>query len=106
MAKYLITASYTSEGVKGLLKGGGTAREDTVRKTVEALGGRLESFYFAFGSDDVFATADLPDNVAAAAIGLAVSSSGLVAARTTVLLTPAEIDAAAKMQVAYTPPGK
>jgi len=73
---------------------------------IEALGGKLESFYFAFGSVDVYATADLPDNVTAAAIGLAVSSSGLTAASTTVLLTPEEIDRAAQLQVAYTPPGK
>lgn len=106
MANYLITASYSSEGVKGLLKSGGTARVDTVRKSIEGLGGRIESFYFAFGDEDVFVIAELPDNVAAAAIGLAVSASGLVAAKTTVLLTPAEIDEAAKRQVDYTPPGK
>ena len=88
MAKYLISASYSSDGVKGVLKGGGTARVDAVRTMIEALGGKLESFYFAFGSVDVYATADLPDNVTAAAIGLAVSSSGLTAASTTVLLTP------------------
>ena len=106
MAKYLISASYSSDGVKGVLKGGGTARVDAVRGMIEALGGTLESFYFAFGSVDVYATADLPDNVTAAAIGLAVSSSGLTAASTTVLLTPEEIDRAAQLQVAYTPPGK
>jgi uncharacterized protein with GYD domain len=106
MAKYLISASYSSDGVKGVLKGGGTARVDAVRTMIEALGGKLESFYFAFGSVDVYATADLPDNVTAAAIGLAVSSSGLTAASTTVLLTPEEIDRAAQLQVAYTPPGK
>jgi uncharacterized protein with GYD domain len=106
MPKYLIAASYTADGVKGLLKAGGSARADAVRKMVEGLGGRLESFYFAFGSDDVYATADMPDNVTAAAVGLAVSSSGLVSARTTVLLTPEELDAAAKLQVAYAAPGK
>ena len=106
MAKYLISASYSSDGVKGVLQGGGTARVDAVRTMIEGLGGKLESFYFAFGSVDVYATADLPDNVTAAAIGLAVSSSGLTAASTTVLLTPEEIDRAAKLQVAYTPPGK
>jgi uncharacterized protein with GYD domain len=105
MAHYLITASYSSDGVKGLLKAGGTSRADAVRKMVEGLGGKVESFYFAFGSDDVFVTAELPDNVSAAAVGLVVSSSGLVAAKTTVLLTAAEIDEAAKKQVSYTPPG-
>ena len=106
MAKYLIAASYTPDGVKGVLKGGGTARVDAVRTMIEGLGGKLESLYFAFGSVDVYATADLPDNVTAAAVGLAVSSSGLTAATTTVLLTAEEIDRAAKLQVGYTPPGK
>src|SRR5205085_8023485 len=82
MAKYLITASYTADGVKGVLKGGGTARVDAVRSMVGGLGGKLESLYFAFGDVDVYAIADLPDNVAAAAIGLAVSASGLTAAKT------------------------
>jgi uncharacterized protein with GYD domain len=106
MPKYLIAASYNADGVKGVLKAGGSARRDVVRAMVEGLGGKLESLYFAFGSDDVFATVDLPDNVTAAAIGLAVSASGLTTAKTTVLLTPEEIDAASKLQVAYTPPGK
>ena len=106
MAKYLIAASFTTEGVKGLVKGGGTARVDAVRKTVEGLGGRIESFYFAFGREDVYVIVDLPDNASAAAIGLAVSGSGFTTTRTIVLLTPAEIDQAAKMKVDYTPPGQ
>jgi len=106
MAKFLIAASYTADGVKGLLQAGGTARVAAVRKTVEGLGGTVESFYFAFGSDDALVTVDLPDNVSAAALGLAVSASGMTTARTTVLLTPEEIDTATKKQVAYTPPGQ
>jgi uncharacterized protein with GYD domain len=106
MPKYLITASYTAEGVKGLLKNGGTARADAVKKSIEGLGGTFESFYFAFGSDDALVIVDLPDNVSAAAVGLAVAATGLTTARTTVLLTPDEIDRAAKLQVDYTPPGK
>ncbi len=106
MASYLVSASYSPEGVKGLLKGGGTARVDAVRKSVEGLGGKLQSFHFAFGGDDAIVIAELPDNVSAAALGLAVSASGLASVRTTVLLTPTEIDEAAKRQVDYTPPGK
>jgi uncharacterized protein with GYD domain len=106
MANYLVIASYTSEGVKGVLKNGGTARADAVGSAIKALGGKMESFYFAFGSEDVFVIAELPDNTAAAALGLAVSSTGLVSTKTVVLLTPGEIDEAAKRQVAYTPPGK
>jgi uncharacterized protein with GYD domain len=106
MSKYLIIASYTSEGIKGIKDAGGTARTKAVQQTVESLGGTLESFYFAFGEADAFVTVDLPDNVAAAAIGLAVASTGLVATRTVVLLTPSEIDDAGKRKVGYTPPGK
>lgn len=106
MAKYLIAASFTAEGVKGLVKGGGTARVDAVRKTVEGIGGKLESFHFAFGRDDAIVIVDLPDNASAAALGLAVSGSGFTTTRTIVLLTPAEIDQAAKTKVDYTPPGQ
>jgi uncharacterized protein with GYD domain len=106
MSKYLVIASYSPEGIKGVLKSGGTARSDAVREAAQSLGGTLESFYFAFGDDDAFVVVDMPDNVAAAAIAMAVSATGLAAARVVVLLTPAEVDEAAKRQVAYTPPGK
>jgi uncharacterized protein with GYD domain len=106
MANFLIIASYSPDGAKGLLKSGGTARVDAVKKTIEGLGGKLQSFHFAFGSEDAYVIAELPDNVAAAAIGLAVASTGLTSVKTVVLLTPAEIDEAAKRQVDYTPPGK
>ena len=106
MAEFLVTASYSSEGVKGVLKTGGTARVEAVSKAVQGLGGRMRSFHFAFGGDDAIVIVELPDNVAAAALGLAVASTGLASVKTTVLLTPNDIDDAAKRQVAYTPPGK
>ncbi|MCU1465021.1 MAG: hypothetical protein JWM72_949 [Actinomycetia bacterium] len=106
MAHYLVIATYSPEGVKGVLKNGGTARADAVKSAIEGLGGKMHSFHFAFGGDDVYVVAELADNITAAALGLAVSSSGLTTARTVVLLTPAEIDEAARRQVAYTPPGK
>jgi len=91
MANFLIIASYSPDGAKGLLKSGGTARVDAVKKTIEGIGGKLQSFHFAFGSEDAYVIAELPDNVAAAAIGLAVASTGLTSVKTVVLLTPAEI---------------
>ncbi|MGQ0520381.1 MAG: GYD domain-containing protein [Actinomycetota bacterium] len=105
MAKYLIVASYTSQGVKGVIAKGGTARREAVEKMAADLGGHVESFYFAFGEGDAFVTVDLPDNVGAAAVGLAVGASGMAATRTIVLLTPEEIDRAAATQVNYAPPG-
>jgi uncharacterized protein with GYD domain len=106
MAHYLVTASYSPDGVKGVLKNGGTARADAVKSAVEGLGGKMHSFHFAFGGDDAYVQVELPDNIAAAALGLTVSSTGLAAVKTVVLLTPAEIDEAAGRQVGYTPPGK
>jgi uncharacterized protein with GYD domain len=105
MPKYLVQASYTVEGVKGVQQAGGTARVQSVTQTLEALGGKVEAFYFAFGDADAYVVVDLPDNQAAAAVALAVNASGAAAAKTTVLLTPEEVDAAAKTSVDYRPPG-
>jgi uncharacterized protein with GYD domain len=105
MPKFLIDASYTTEGVKGVQSSGGTARVEAVSKAVEGLGGRVESFYFAFGDRDVYVVVDLPDNESAVALAIAVGSSGMVDIRTTPLVTPQEVDAAAEKSVSYTPPG-
>ena len=106
MPRYLIIASYTAAGEQGLLAKGGTARRASVTEMVEKLGGKVETFDFAFGEDDVFVVCDLPDNVTAASVGLTVGASGLVAVRTVVLLTPEEIDAAAQMHPDYHGPGQ
>jgi uncharacterized protein with GYD domain len=105
MPKFLIEASLTSQGVKGVQNEGGTARREAVSKAVESVGGHLESFHFAFGDHDVFVTAEFPDNESAAALALAVNSSGAVTTRTVVLLTPEEVDNAAKRSVEYRAPG-
>jgi uncharacterized protein with GYD domain len=105
MAKYLITASYTSQGVEGVRSEGGTSRRDAVGETIRGLGGQLESFYFGFGDEDAYVIADLPDNEAAAAIALSVNASGAAAVKTIVLLTPEQVDEAAKRSVDYRPPG-
>jgi uncharacterized protein with GYD domain len=105
MPKFLITANYSPEGVEGVKSKGGSSRRDAVAATVEGLGGKLESFYFGFGEYDAYVTVDLPDNEAAAAVALTVNSAGGATAKTTVLLTPEEVDAAAERSVAYTPPG-
>lgn len=106
MPKYLVQFSYTSEGVKGLLKEGGTSRRDATEKVVKSLGGTLEAYYFAFGETDGFALVDLPDNASTAAINLTIAASGAVTTKTTVLITPEEVDAAAKKTPSYRPPGK
>lgn len=106
MPKYLIQASYTMEGIKGVLKDGGSARRAAAQQAIESVDGRLEAFYFAFGEDDVFAIFDAPDNVSLAAATLAINASGAVQTKTTVLLTPEEIDKASKKTVRYRPPGQ
>ena len=106
MAKYLIQANYTSEGAKGLVKEGGSARRTAVEKAIAGLGGRLEAFYYAFGRTDLFVIADLPDNASAAAMALTVAQSGLASTTTTVLLTVDDIDAATRKSVSYRPPGR
>ena len=105
MAKYLFEAKYTAEGVKGLVHDGGTGRRAVIEKMVASVGGRLESMHFAFGGNDAYVIADLPDNAAAAAIALAVGQSGKASAKTVVLMTPEEVDVAAKKAVTYRPPG-
>jgi uncharacterized protein with GYD domain len=106
MPRYMLKARYTEEGVKGVAKGGGSARRAAVQETLEGLGGSLESFYFAFGPHDAFVIADLPDNTTAAAIALTVGASGAASVETVTLLTPEEVDAAAEKSVDYSPPGK
>jgi uncharacterized protein with GYD domain len=98
-------ASYTSDGVKGVLKDGGTGRKAAVEQMTHALGGKLEAFYFAFGDDDVYVIADLPDNATATAISLTINAQGAVQLKTVELLTPEQIDEAAKKAVDYRPPG-
>jgi len=96
MPKYLIQANYVGDGVKGLLKEGGTSRRAATERAVKALGGTLESFYYAFGETDAYAVVDVPDNTSMAAIALTAGASGAVAVKTTVLLTPEEVDEAVK----------
>jgi uncharacterized protein with GYD domain len=106
MAKFLFEANYAPEGAKGIIKDGGSARRAAIEKAVTGLGGRLEAFYFAFGSVDAYVIVDLPDNVTAAAMALAVGQSGLASTKTVVLLTTEEVDAATKKSVVYRGPGK
>ena len=106
MAKYLLKVSYSAEGIKGVMKEGGTSRAATIEKIVESVGGSLESFYFAFGADDVYVIADVPDHATAMAVAAAVGSSGAISSyETVVLVEPSEVDAATKITVGYRPPG-
>ena len=107
MPKYLIKATYSAEGVRGVVHGGGgTARVEAVQQLLGSAGATLDSLYFAFGGSDVYVTFDAPDNTSVAAIALTVGTSGAFASvETIVLLTPEEIDEAARRTVQYRPPG-
>lgn len=105
MPKFLFEASYSRKGVKGVRSAGGSSRRDAIASVAESVGGSLESFYFAFGDRDAYVVCDLPDNESATAIALTVNAAGGATVRTVVLLTPEEVDAAAKRSVEYRPPG-
>ena len=106
MPKFMINASYSQEGVKGVIAEGGSSRLAAVTALAHAAGGSIETFYFAFGGDDVVAIVDLPDNASAAAVAMAVGSTGALSSYTTTpLLTVEEIDAAAAKTPGYQPPG-
>src|SRR6266436_3502991 len=101
MPKYLISASYSAEGLRGLQKDKASGRRSAVTAAVEGLGGKVECFYNALGQDDAYVIVDLPDNISAAALGVTVSAAGLARTRTTALLTVEETDRALEKSVNY-----
>jgi uncharacterized protein with GYD domain len=105
MPKYLVQANYVGEGIKGLLKEGGTGRRTAIEKLAKSVGGTVEAMYYAFGDTDVYLILDLPDNAAAAALALTVNAAGGASCKTTVLMTPEDVDAAAKKSPSYRAPG-
>lgn len=105
MPRYLIQANYVGSGIKGLIREGGSKRRAAVEKAVKSVGGSMECFYFAFGDADAYVIVDLPDHHAAAALSLTVNASGAATGRTTVLLSPEEMDKAVKLSPSYRPPG-
>ena len=105
MVKFLIKGSYAPEGVKGLLKVGGTNRKKAVEKMINDLGGKMEAFYYAFGDTDAYVIGELPDAATVTAVGLTINSTGVVSITTTILTTPEEVDKATKISVGYRTPG-
>jgi len=105
MAKYLFKVAYSLDGLKGIMRQGAAARAEQIGSIITANGGTLESFYFAFGETDAYVTIDMPGDTTAAALSLAVASSGTAAIETVKLLTPAEVDEARGIQTGYVPPG-
>jgi uncharacterized protein with GYD domain len=106
MPKYLIKASYTAEGIRGLRKDKASGRKAAVAAALEGLGGKLEAMYYAFGDADVFAIVEMPDNASIAAFSLTASASGVTLTTTTALLTIEEADAALEKTVNFKAAGK
>lgn len=106
MPKYLIQASYTAEGLKGLRRDKASARKEAVTKAVEALGGKVESYYFTFGQDDVIVIVDMPGNASVAAFSMASTASGAARTRTTPLMSVEEADKALATNVTFRAPGQ
>lgn len=105
MPKFLVKASYAAEGIRGLLKEGGTGRRAAVQKVIEGIGGKVEAFYFAYGESDAYVIVDVPDAATGIAVSLAVNASGAVRMSTIPLITPEEMDVASKKSVKYRAPG-
>ena len=105
MPKYLIMASYTAEGARGLLREGASGRVGAIEQMTKAAGGSVEAIYFAFGKTDVFVVVDVPDAATAAAVSITVSAGGGATTRTIPLLSVAEVDAATHKAISYRPPG-
>lgn len=106
MPKYLLKASYNAEGVRGVIKEGGSKREAAARALVESLGGKIDAFYFAHGEADAIVICDFPDIASALAGVMAVNASGLVTAHTIPLLTAKDVDEAAQKTARYRAPGQ
>ena len=101
MAKYLVQGSYTTDGIKGVIKEGASGRREALTNALQASGGKLESMYYAFGDTDVYVIIDAPDNVTAASLLVGIAATGTIHLKTTVLLTVEEMDQAAKKATAY-----
>ncbi|MFF5171526.1 GYD domain-containing protein [Micromonospora sp. NPDC000089] len=106
MAKFLIRASYTAEGLKGLQAQGGVQRAEVARAMVENSGGQMVAVYFAFDQPDAYLFVDLPDFMTVASIAVAIrAAGGTTDVRITPVLTAEEVDQLARLPVVYQPPG-
>ena len=105
MPKYMIEANLSDLGVAGIKDQGASRRHLAVKQAVESMGGTLEGYYFAFGDKDIVGIVDMPGNTEMIALATAFASGGAASGlKTTVLLTPEEIDDSLKLHADYEPP--
>jgi uncharacterized protein with GYD domain len=106
MAKYLFEANYVGEGIKGLMREGGSKRRDALVDALKTVGGSLECFYYAFGETDVLGVFEVPEPSDAAALSLMINATGSVSVRLKPLMTPEDLDDASKKTPSYRAPGQ
>jgi uncharacterized protein with GYD domain len=104
MPKFLVEATYSAEGLRGLQKDKASGRKEAVTRAVEGLGGKVEAFYYSLGEYDVLLLLDMPDLITGTALALAVSAAGSARTKTIPLLTVEEVDRAVSKNVDYRPP--
>jgi uncharacterized protein with GYD domain len=87
MAHYSLQTAYTPLGWAALLKDP-QDRLAAVEPVVERLGGKIVNGWFTFGDYDVLVICEMPDQVSAAALSMAISAGGAVkAVKTTPLMS-------------------
>lgn len=89
MPHYMFQGRYSAAALKAMVDSPQN-REDAARELIEAVGGKLTGFFFAFGQDDVIALIEAPDDGAMAACALAVGASGSMSGGATTKLMTAE----------------
>ena len=107
MARYMIQASYSTQGMSDLVNNP-QDRAANLRPVIERMGGKMESFDYAFGDFDAVVIVDVPNNTAVASIVMAVGASGAISSiKTTVLLSMEEAMEAMRQAtgVGYRGPG-
>jgi uncharacterized protein with GYD domain len=109
MAKFIIFFNYTEETWAKMIANPGD-RVAALRASAQSVGGDIEALYYMLGKNDGFVIADVPDSTTAAAISIAVSSSGAVREiETHELLAPTAmadvLGKASTAQSTYRPPG-
>ncbi len=96
----MYSGNYTEAGIKGLLNEGGTARKEETIRVVEALGGKVEAYYWCYGEIDFMTIMEFPDNIAVTGMALNVAASGKFKGHITPLITSDEMDTMIKVDMA------
>ena len=99
MSKFMYSGNYTKRGIKGLLKDGGTARKEETVRLVESLGGKIEAFYWCYGSTDFVTIMDFPDHTTVTGMALNIAASGTFTGNLTPLISVEEMDEMVKVSI-------